>query len=190
MPLTAEARIKDSETDYQIVDITRYTAPRLQLAEYELRCPECKEAMHVYQSMIRVTHFKHNPGNGHRDCSLAMGEGMEHIAAKIAVADKLSSMTVYRDARVVKEYWIPSVSRRADICAISSDGFEVHEIQLAKITVDGLESRTNDYIAAGAREIIWWFGGDADTEQNRQWAIRKLGGYGELSISEGREQVL
>lgn len=190
MPLTAEARIKDSDEEYQVIDITRYYSPRIQLADYELRCPECKEPMHVYQSIMRASHFKHNPGHGHRDCALAQGEGAEHMIAKISVADKLASLPMYRDARIVKEHWFPNVARRADICAISSDGFEVHEVQLAQIAIDALERRTNDYIEAGAREIIWWFGGNANTEQNRQWAKSKLGGYGQLDFVESAEQIL
>jgi competence CoiA-like predicted nuclease len=190
MALTAYARLKGSNEEHDVIDITRYSAPRLELVNYELCCPECRAPMHVYQSMLRTTHFRHNQGYGDRDCALATGEGFEHIGAKIAVSNKLASMPMYRDARIVKEHWIASVSRRADICALCPGGFDVHEIQLAKITVDSLESRTNDYIESGATEIIWWFGGDAHTEANIQWAKRKLGGYGELNFSEDRELIL
>jgi competence CoiA-like predicted nuclease len=86
MSLTAEARPKGSSDDYKIVDITRYDSPRLELAAHELRCPECKHHMHVYQSLIKMTHFAHNPGFD-RDCALSAGEGNEHMYAKQAIAD-------------------------------------------------------------------------------------------------------
>jgi len=190
MPLTAEARPKGSSVDYKTVDITRYDSPRIELANHELRCPECKHTMHVYQSLIKMTHFAHNPGFD-RDCTLSMGEGNEHMYAKQAIAEKLASMRGYEGARVLKEYWLGDVARRADICVVYPDGnTEVHEIQLAKTTIDSLEERTNDYRRAGVGDIIWWFGGQADNQNNRVWAKDKLGGYGELSITEGRELVL
>lgn len=190
MPLTAEARPKGSDVEYRIVDITRYETPRIDLVNLELRCPECKHSMHVYQSMIRITHFKHNPG-GIRDCALSAGEGNDHLCAKMAISEKLATVRGYAGAQIVKEYWLGNVQRRADICVIYPDGgTEVHEIQLAKTTVDSLEERTNDYLRAGVSDIIWWFGGQADNQNNRVWAKDKLGGFGELSITEGRELVL
>jgi competence CoiA-like predicted nuclease len=190
MPLTAEARPKGSDVEYRIVDITRYETPRITLADQELRCPECKYPMHVYQSMIRITHFKHNPGST-RDCALSQGEGNEHMCAKQAIAEKLATLRGYEGTRILKEFWLADVERRADICVIYPDGnTEVHEIQLAKTTIDSLEERTNDYRRAGVGDIIWWFGGQADNQNNRVWAKDKLGGYGELSITEGRELVL
>lgn len=190
MPLTAEVRHKGSDSAYHLVDITHYDSPRLELGEYELRCPECKQPMHVYQSLIRMTHFKHNPGSDSRDCALAAGEGNEHMYAKKAVADKLGALRGYEGARVLKEHWLANVERRADIFVCHSDGdTEVHEIQLARTTIDSLEERTNDYLRAGVTEVVWWFGGQADNDNNRSWAREKLGGYGELTITEGRAVV-
>lgn len=191
MPLTAEARPKGSDVDYKTVDITRYDSPRLELADQELRCPECKSPMHVYQSLIRITHFKHNPGSDNRDCAMAAGEGNDHLCAKVAIAERLVDLRGYEGAQVLKEHWLANVERRADIFVLHNDGgTEVHEIQLARTTIDSLEERTNDYLRAGVREIIWWFGGQADNGNNRAWAKEKLGGYGELNITEGRELVL
>jgi competence CoiA-like predicted nuclease len=78
MPLTAEARPKGSDDEHTLVDITEFDAPRIELSDHELRCPECKQPMHVYRSLIRITHFKHNPGSN-RDCALSTGEGVEHV---------------------------------------------------------------------------------------------------------------
>jgi competence CoiA-like predicted nuclease len=113
------------------------------------------------------------------------------MCAKIAISEKLAGLKEYRGARIFKEFWLANVERRADICVIFPDGCtEIHEVQLARTTVDSLEERTNDYLRAGASDIVWWFGGQADNQNNKVWAKGKLGGYGELSITEGRELIL
>lgn len=190
MPLTAEARLKETEEAWRVVDITRYPAPKASLANYELRCPECKSPMHIRSSLLRITHFAHNPGPP-RDCALRNGETIRHLYAKIAISEKLQGLPQYQGAEILKEAWIPEVNRRADILVRFPDGvLEVHEVQLASITLAELRSRTHDYRRAGVHDIAWWFGGEADHQSNREWALEHCGGYGTLDFSERTVEIL
>ncbi len=190
MPLTAEMRPKFTDVEHELIDITEYATPRLQFAGHELRCPDCKHPMHVVQALTRIAHFAHNPGRT-SNCAISSGETIRHIYSKVAISAKLTSLEMYAGAEIKKEAWMSAIQRRADILVTYPDGaIEVHEIQLAAITVDELEERTNDYKEAGADEIIWWFGGFGDNQNNRTWAREKLGGYGILSITDSQERFL
>src|SRR5207237_396111 len=48
------------------------------------------------------------------------------------------------------------------------------EMQLASITPTKLQERTDDYYFAGV-DVIWVFGGSANTEPNRDWSVRTQG---------------
>ena len=178
MPLVAEARVKDSDAEYALVDISEYAQPKDDLSGLEFRCPECKSAMHIRHTMLVMAHFAHNPGQD-RECSLSEhgGETILHLTAKIRLHEELRELPLYRGAKFRKEHWLPEVKRRADLFVEFADGsFEVHEIQLASTTNEELEARTNDYRLAGADEVIWWFGKSADTQAHRAWAKEKIGG--------------
>lgn len=191
MPLTAESRDKESDQAFVLIDITAYEEPRLDLVGLELRCPECKTAMHVRQPLGRIAHFAHNPhARGDTPCAMQQGESIKHIYAKAEICNKLAALGGYAGAEIIKEHWLASISRRADVMVKFPDGgFEVHEIQLAAISVDELEARTSDYRRAGAQDVIWWFGGNADHQNNKKWAAEKLGGYGHLQVYEQQVPV-
>jgi competence CoiA-like predicted nuclease len=191
MPLTAEARPKNKTEDpWEIVDITSLPTPKIDLAAFDLRCPECKVAMHVRGGFFRITHFAHLPQNPKPDCSIRRTETVRHLMGKAVIARRLLTFPTYSGAVVREEVWFESVRRRADLVAQFSEGsFDIHEVQLAGITIKDLEERTNDYRDAGASEVIWWFAANADKPENRAWALRECGGYGLLSFREGQVNV-
>ncbi|WP_409013227.1 competence protein CoiA family protein [Chryseobacterium sp. JUb7] len=71
------------------------------------------------------------------------------------------------------EFVVPEINRIIDIAMVFPSGWVVaHELQLAGITTEHLEKRTNDYRELGI-DTFWWFGKSADTKANRQWAIER-----------------
>lgn len=181
MPLVAEARKSENEV-WRLVDVTQHVAPKRSLAGMEFRCPGCKTSMHLKAGVFVMAHFAHAPGS--QDCAQA-GESMEHIHAKIQLAETLAKQAEYDGATIHKEFWLPEVQRRADLLVVFPDGLrEVHEIQLAAITPNELEQRTHDYEQAGIGSVGWWFGANAGTANNKAWAKQRIGGYGTLEFYE------
>lgn len=191
MPLTAEYRATAKpDEDWELTDVTLYKQPRIELAEYDLRCPECHRPMHVRGGVLKIFHFAHNPksanGDALPDCALRRGETMRHLIGKTVVAKRIAELSAYAGGvQVIKEVWMPDISRRCDLMVnYAEGGFDIHEVQLASITTKELYERTKDYIKAGAVEVVWWFGGSADTADNRKWANEYCGGYGTISFTE------
>jgi len=58
-----------------------------------------------------------------------------------------------------------------------------HEVQLASITTEHLQERTNDYTLAGI-DVVWWLGKSADTETNRAWCRCTFGYALSLAVYE------
>lgn len=91
---------------------------------------------------------------------------------------------LYGETQLVTEYPFPEINRRADIVLLSDENkpIVVHEVQLAKISSEEVESRTNDYESMGV-ECIWHFGLSAANDTNlTEWFIRKYG-YLDTSIT-------
>ncbi len=82
----------------------------------------------------------------------------EELIAKTLKAE----LPEYSLAQIEYEFPIPEVRRIADVVAKFPNGWIVaHECQLASITVEELEKRTEDYLYAGV-DVIWWLGKAAD----------------------------
>ena len=165
------------------VDITRISEPRMTLRDREFNCQLCGIKMilrggfrirfHFYHYRACTTVYKTNP------------ETPEHIAGKYYVAERILPMLEeYGHFSPQYEVPIPEVMRVADLINEFPMGWRIaHEIQLSSITVDDLEARTADYLRAGI-DVLWWFGKSADTETNRNWAIRRDGFSFSLRFSE------
>ena len=185
VPLTALCRpIENPMIEWVLVDVTDYAIPRVDLAGNEFQCPECHATMHIRGGLLKIVHFAHNPRQS-LDCALRAGETVRHLLGKAQIARDIAELSAYAGATIRKEVWLPEVNRRADVAVLFADGpFDVHEIQLAKTTPEELFARTNDYRTAGAVEVVWWFGGAADTSANREWAYENCGGYGTISFKD------
>jgi len=165
------ARHKDTR---ERIDITRYARPRDELQAGRLICQFCDQEMIIRHGMIVRAHFAHKvacttPYVGHP-------ESPEHRFGKMLVAEHLrQEVAEYSDARIEFEFPIPEVRRIADILVIFPNGWRVaHEIQLASITVEYLQQRTEDYLRAGI-DVVWWLGKSADTPANRAWCEQYFG---------------
>ncbi len=106
-------------------------------------------------------------------------ESSEHLAGKTFIRDFLREFHAkdYAQAKFHLEFPIkiatgPNQGKRriADIAAVFPCGYViVHEIQLASITPDELQERTDDYFSSGC-DVIWWLGKSAHTSGNEKWA--------------------
>lgn len=130
----------------------------------DLRChlPGCEHQMALVCGSERAFHFRHMGGECGCDFVDAEQrcESHEHRLGKRLVANARSREL--REAGVNGftvgfEVPFPTVRRIADVCLDFVGGWrEVHEIQCSHIDPAEVESRCNDYWAAGA-DVWWWF---------------------------------
>lgn len=175
MPFTAI----DKDTGRRI-NILDYENPRESLKKGGQKCRHCEEDFYIRGSDFTGCrpHFVHYAG----DCDRSLNchpESPEHLFFKEYLYNHLDAeFKEYTTCEMALEYHIPEAGqngRTADVAALFPNGWVVcHEIQLAAISVEQLSQRTEDYRNAGA-DILWWFGGNADTEANREWAHENIG---------------
>jgi competence CoiA-like predicted nuclease len=114
-------------------------------------------------------------------------ESLEHIQGKFQIAYELNQqfktegLQTGKDVFIELEYPLPDIGehgRQADVMVLFENGHKLaYECQLASITTDQLAKRSGDYQAAGI-DVYWYLGGKADSQTNRDWLSRNLGGYG------------
>lgn len=178
MPLVALNTVTGERVN--IIDLEN---PRAVLAKDSVVCPVCNSPMYIRGGTPNlIHHFAHKPGR--EDCEYAIysrGETEEHRQAKIAVYQNLSTwFAEYTVAVPAMEVRIPEVKhahhRIADVLFTFPSGWRVaHEIQLASITPEELQARTEDYAETGI-DVFWWFGRDA-LKQTRvlDWSMNTYG---------------
>lgn len=158
------------------VDITEIENPRLTLRSGDCVCQLCDKPLIVKAGLVIRSHFAHYSES---DCDTDYKyhpESPEHREAKIKLVEFLkTTYAEYTTAKLEKEVPIPEIKRVADILAAFPMGWRVaHEIQLAGITIDHLQERTDDYNKAGI-DVVWWLGKSANTSTNRAWCIETFG---------------
>lgn len=178
MPFTAI-----DTTTGQRIDITKIQYPRKVLTAGKIVCPVCGSPMFIRGGQPNLrTHFVHNKGR--EDCEYAIysrGETPEHLAAKLAIRDNLALwFSEYDIATPEIEVTIPEVKhahhRIADVMFTFPSGWRVaHEVQLASITLESLQQRTEDYAEAGV-DVFWWFGREALRQRGvQEWSMDNYG---------------
>ena len=174
------ARLK---TTGERVDITQYPSPRDVFRKGDCVCQMCGAELGIRAEYSRLgykvsAHFYH-----FRECQSEYGahpESYEHLMAKVLLREKLLEFyRQYGNPQIDLEVPIPMAwrarGRIVDLLVTWTMGWrEAHEIQLASITPQELEERTNDYARAGI-DVIWWLGGRAATSANRDWCIGAFG---------------
>lgn len=158
----------------QRIDITRIINPRHVLKAVDLICQLCGEPMIVVAGYKRIHHFRHRSECGSE--YEAHPESYEHLQTKYFISRNVSQvMDEYSGVSFDLEVKIPEAKRVADILFTFPNGWRIaHEIQLASITRETLEQRTDDYLRAGI-DTIWWLGKSADTHSNRIWCSERFG---------------
>lgn len=174
------ARSKESG---ERIDITTLDNPKARLKVGDCICQLCGAPMTVRNEHLRLgykvsAHFAHlHECNSEYD---AHPESPEHRYAKVYMRDQLAEfygqwVMPEIDLEVpVRMEW-RARGRIADIMVTHKMGWrEVHEIQLAAITPQELQERTDDYRDSGI-DVTWWLGGRANTPANRDWCISVFG---------------
>ncbi|MCX5876641.1 MAG: competence protein CoiA family protein [Deltaproteobacteria bacterium] len=168
------AFIAQNKASKERIDITKFAQPREDLCGCEFECRLCNIQMFIRRSPQGRFHFFHK-----RSCTSdyqSHPESPEHLSGKSFVAEYIFPKLIeYSHFNPLFEEPLAEVKRVADIIAKFPMGWWfANEIQLAPITAEKLEKRTQDYLNAGV-DVIWWFGKSADTRQNREWAVNKFG---------------
>lgn len=156
------------------LDITKYDNPRESIDKNRLCCKLCNGKVSLKSGLLRAKHFFHIA-----TCTSDFErhpESPQHNLGKEIIAKHLKEYWAeYSNTEIRFEYPIPEIKRIIDIAMIFPNGWIVaHEIQLAGITTENLEKRTNDYRNFGI-DTFWWLGKTADSKANREWAIEKYG---------------
>lgn len=169
MPLVA----LDKNTQKRI-DITRIENPRQELKAEDIVCPLCEAPMVIVAGSIRIHHFRHK-ANCNSDYK-SHPESYEHLRTKALVAQNVGKwFKEFTSAEPRLEVPIPEVKRIADVMFIFPNGWRVAcEVQLASITIDELQQRTDDYLRAGV-DVFWFLGKNAASESNIRWATAQQG---------------
>lgn len=167
--LTAKYIDTNEELDITIID-----NPREVVDKERLCCKFCNGRVSIKQGLLRAKHFFHI-----NICTSDFErhpESPQHNLGKEIIANHIKiNWEEYGSAVVKFEYIVPEIKRIADIAMIFPSGWiVVHEIQLAPITNEQLENRTNDYRKLGI-DTIWWLGKSADTKANQEWSIDRFG---------------
>ena len=167
--LTAKYRDTNEE-----IDITKFENPREFIDKERLCCKLCEGRVSIKHGLLRAKHFFHiSP------CTSTFEkhpESVQHNLGKEIIANHIKEYwKEYSNTEIRFEYPVPEINRIIDIAMLFPNGWIVaHEIQLASITTEILEKRTNDYRELGI-DTFWWLGKSADTKTNREWAIEKFG---------------
>ena len=163
----------DKKTSKRI-DITKIEKPRATLLPEDLVCQLCGCRMMVKAGQIVRAHFAH-----YTQCTSdykSHPESIEHRETKLLLSVELPRIYgKYTTAKPEIEVPVPEIKRVIDVLFVFPNGWRVaHEVQLASITTEKLEERTNDYARAGI-DVNWWLGKSADTPANREWCSRTFG---------------
>lgn len=156
------------------IDITTLDNPRLVLKSGECVCQLCGAPMTIIAGQIRVAHFRHMAACPTEYASHP--ESPQHREAKKFLALHLrTAYAEYTTADIEYEVPVPEVKRIADLMITFPMGWRIaHEVQLASITTEILQERTNDYLRAGV-DVVWWLGNNANTPANRDWCRDTFG---------------
>ena len=172
------------------IDITEIEDPRGVLKSGDYICQLCEEPLILKAGLIISPHFAH-----YAKCTSDYAthpESEAHRQGKKALAHYLKDyFSKYVDLQVNFEVKIPEAKRVADLLITFPMGWRIaHEVQLANITIEELQQRTDDYARAGI-DTIWWLGKSADTPANRNWCIERFGICYRLNFQEADEtQIL
>lgn len=150
----------------------------------DLACPICDQPLIPVREFTRqgslVQAFaRHRDTRDHAETAYRYHtESPEHLQAKALLAAEAHLHLSIDPARVTKrefEVRLPEVMRIADVrVEVDGDEYVVFEAQLAPITPEELEERTNDYYALGYT-VIWALGKDAYKDYNCRWCSENIG---------------
>jgi competence protein CoiA len=126
---------------------SKVLARSVERAEAPFTCPSCLREVVLHKGNIRIHHFKHKPPV---TCIRGLGETEQHLRAKLAIYDALSSEPNITELEVEKDFG----STSADVYA-RINGFPVAvEIQKSNLSVTDITERTKNYYKLGIN-VLW-----------------------------------
>lgn len=169
MPFVAQNRHSKER-----IDITTFEDPKSQLKEIDLECRFCGTKMFIRKSPQGTHHFYHQ-----RSCTSKLKghpESPEHLSGKDFIANYFApNLNGWANFVALMEEPLKEVNRIVDVLFKFPMGWGwAHEIQLSPISINDLQERTSDYLKNGV-DVIWWFGKNANCEENRKWNTKRLG---------------
>jgi competence protein CoiA len=175
----------DKDTNNRIEAPSFTNGHQIRMQFPHLKCPFCESDVFPRDRQGFLLHFVHKTG-----CTTTLEhhpESIEHLKGKAYLAQRLSQeLKQHGSIDVFLEYVIPEAGehgRIADVAAVFPTGYVlVYECQLASITTDQLQKRTDDYASAGA-DVVWWFGKAANNYTNKEWSLANFGVYLELGFN-------
>ena len=171
------------KTTKERIDITKIANPRAELKSGDVICQLCETPMIVKAGLIKRPYFAH-----YARCESDYEqhpESEEHLRGKEIVAAQASTwFNELTNAKPHYEVKIPEVRRVADVLFQFPNGWRVVcEVQLASITIEHLQKRTDDYLRAGI-DVYWFLGKRAASHTNLAWSTSTFGFALELEYRE------
>src|SRR5699024_159489 len=118
--------------------------------QHTFSCPPCHSEVILKIGEQMIPHFAHKQL---QQCALQKGEGFYHETGKMILYQWLKSQGL----EVYLEKWLPSINRTPDIMIKLEKKEIVIEYQCARIDLQTLHARMNDYKEAGIAQI-WILG--------------------------------
>lgn len=110
-------------------------------------CPQCKSEVVLHKGLIRIHHFKHKPPI---TCSRGQGESEQHLRAKLAIRDALTSQPNVSNVEIEKDFRVSVADVYAEV-----DGIPVVvEIQRSNLSIADISKRTINYHQLGIA-VVW-----------------------------------
>ncbi len=113
-------------------------------------CPQCAEPVILKQGRVKIAHYAHYPGVDCTSASASEEENEEHRRAKQEIFQALLQVPGVRDVRLERSLRgvRPDVS-----CQINGEMVAI-EVQLSRLSIGAIESRTRAY-AAKQIAVLW-----------------------------------
>lgn len=150
----------------------------------DLLCPLCDQPLFLRGGAAKVRrHFAHRFAECSADWVVEGdyrgGESIEHKNGKAYLAEKAAALFSGRPPIVENRFEViletGAIKRIADVLVTFADGSRCAiECQLASITPETIQERTNDYAAFGV-DVVWVLGNAAHTAPNRDWVMGVFG---------------
>lgn len=174
----------------QRIDVRDYDNVRMQLDCRLLVCPfpDCGRPMIPVQGPHVSAHFRHKStcATEYRASYNPSNETAQHRAGKRFIAQDVAAWFKSRGVDVIVDFEvaIPEIKRIADVLITTPTGERIAvECQLAAISTEELDARTNDYANAGIT-ALWYLGGRAAETNASNWCVYRYGGVTTLQFDE------
>ncbi|HEY9799797.1 MAG TPA: competence protein CoiA family protein [Leptolyngbyaceae cyanobacterium] len=154
-------------------------------------CPYCSQTMFPRKRYGGVLHFYHSSR-----CTSIMEhhpETKEHLLGKQLLYNEICQQIQTLNNNKLKveiEYPIPQAGKHGRIADLmityAGQPYIAIECQLASISVESLEKRTQDYLDQEI-DVIWFIGKEADNRYNRDFLYKE---FGECHVIEFQEDFV